>query len=430
MKPEETSKEEENKADTASAAPVSGDVIGDTAYSERFVLKILLKLANLDTLKDEIKEKSFEDDLCTLWDMTAERDVVLFLQKHEILNLFYFALPVIETPRIIEIIVGIIGNLSCHKDVVATLMKMDNFLNLLLGYMKADDSLVLIQVLRLINSNLFLAHDKDVAIWMNLFPKIDYASTLYFILKNSSNKELLVTALENFNTLCSYCNTEKTRTVFFTHFLKKEAMESLAAGFTEIIVNKQDSCEQDELERVLVITFQIILNLVGFDKSQEIYSETNDCVTTMISQALCYYEKKLINQKEIDSDVIDILDSSITIVNVLKITCESDKYFKACQKMWRAVSLIMKNNKNGNNFEEDDREELTEYTKKMVNPLATLMCVYMRTCSEEALVKILDELGEECEKIVQSVKDKEIQTEVSKRTANFRTRLKENVDSK
>lgn len=212
-------------------------------------------------------------------------------------------------------------------------------------------------------------------------------------------------------------------------FLKKEAMESLGAGFTEIIVNKQDSCEQDELERVLVITFQIILNLVGFDKSQEIYSETNDCVTTMISQALCYYEKKLINQKEIDSDVIDILDSSITIVNVLKITCESDKYFKACQKMWRAVSLIMKNNKNGNNFEEDDREELTEYTKKMVNPLATLMCVYMRTCSEEALVKILDELGEECEKIVQSVKDKEIQTEVSKRTANFRTRLKENVDS-
>ncbi|XP_063375922.1 uncharacterized protein LOC134663481 [Cydia fagiglandana] len=429
MKPEDAPKDEEEKAEPENEPPVAGDVIGDTAYSERFVLKILLKLANLDTLKEEIKEKSFEDDLCTLWDMTAERDVVLFLQKHDILKLFYFALPVIESPRIIEIIVGIIGNLSCHRNVVSDLMKMDNFLELLLDYMKSDDSLVLIQVLRLVNSSLFLAPDAHVATLMDIFQKTDYSSTLYFMLKNSSSKELLLTAIENFNTLCSYCNTEKTRSLFFTNFLKKEAIESLVAGFTEIIVNQKDSCEQDELERVLVITFQIVLNLVGFDKSQDIYIECAEDVANMIHQALCYYERKLINLKEIDSDVIDIIDSSITIINVLKITCDPSKYFKPCYRMWRAVSLILKNTKNGNSFEQDDREELTAYTKNIVNPLSTLICIYLKSCTEEELLKILDDLGEEYERIVGAVKDKEVQAEVSKRTENYRTRLKDNVDS-
>uniref|UniRef100_A0A2A4K805 Protein SAAL1 n=1 Tax=Heliothis virescens TaxID=7102 RepID=A0A2A4K805_HELVI len=422
MKPEKVD-------DTENSAQVAGDVIGDTAYSERFVLKILLKLANLDTLKEEIKEKAFEDDVCTLWDMTAERDVVLFLQKHDVLKLFNFALPVIEIPRIIEIIVGIIGNMCCQKEVVNVLMKMDGLLNILIDYINTDDSLVLVQLLRLVSACLFLANDDEINIWMDLFVKIEYSSALYFILKNSSHKLLIVTALENLNTLCSYCNTDKFRTQFFTHFVIPEALDSLISGFTEITVNQKELCIKDDLERVLVISLQIALNLVGFDKSQEIYSQSTENVITMINVILKYYEDKLVINKEIDSDLVDIVDSTNTIVNALKINTDPDKYLELSYSLWKAASSIIQSDKNGSSFEENDKEELKEFVAKVKPSLAILICNYLSKCKDEDLLKVLDLIGGDYEDIVSWVKDKELQTNVCNRATNYRTRLKDNVDS-
>ncbi|XP_059059380.1 uncharacterized protein LOC131852684 [Achroia grisella] len=428
--------------ETAEGEPaITGDVIGDTAYSERFVLKILLKLANLDTLKDEIQEKSFEDDLCTLWDMTAERDVVMFLQKHKMLNLLNFALPIIESPRIIEIFIGITGNMCCQKEVVSALLKMDSkkrrykliLLNLLLENIKTDDSLVLIQLLRLINSSLFLIDHEAVCIWMGLFKKIEYSSALYFILKNSSNKDLLVTALENINTICSYCNTEKCRAEFFTHFVTVDALESLTTAFTEITVNQKDKCERDELERVLVISLQTILNLVGFDKSSGVFKDSRENVSNMIGIVLKYYETKFVEQKEVDSDLIDVIDSTGTILNIMHLSELSDCeiYFQPSYRIWKALKLLLQKDKNGDDVEEDDKEELREFCKQLKSPLSTFICVYLAKCSESNLLKALDEIGADYDELLKMVKnkDKEIKDLVSKRAINYRTRLKENADS-
>lgn len=422
MKPEQVE-------ETENSSQIEGDVIGDTAYSERFVLKILLKLANLDTLKEEIKEKAFEDDVCILWDMTAERDVVLFLQKHDVLKLFNFALPVIEIPRIIEIIVGIIGNMCCQKEVVNVLMKMDNLLCILLEYINTDDSLVLVQLLRLVSACLFVASDEEINTWMELFANIEYSSALYFILKNSSHKVLLVTALENLNTLCSYCNTDKFRTKFFTHFVLPEALDSLISAVSELSVNQKEVCVKDELERVLFVSLQITLNLVGFDKSQEMYSHSTESVISMINVILKYYEDKLVINKEIDSDLVDIVESTNTIVKALQINSAPDKYFELSYSIWTASSSIIKSDKNGSSFEENDKEELKEFVAKVKPFLATLICNYLTNCTDENLLKVLDQIGVDYEDIISWVKDNELQSNVHKRTANYRTRLKENVDS-
>lgn len=422
MKPEQVE-------DTENSIQVAGDVIGDTAYSERFVLKILLKLANLDTLKEEIKEKAFEDDICILWDMTAERDVVLFLQKYDVLKLFNFALPVIEIPRIIEIIVGIIGNMCCQKEVVNMLMKMDNLLTILIDYINTDDSLVLIQLLRLVNACLFLANEEEVNIWMELFINNEYSAALYFMLKNSSHKVLLVTALENLNTLCSYCNTDKFRAKFFTHFVVTEALDSLISAFTEITVNQKEACAKDELERILVISLQIALNLVGFDRSQEIYGDSAESFITMINVILKYFEDKLVINKEIDSDLVDIIESTNTIVNTLQITSTPEKYFDLSYSIWKASSSIIKSDVNGSSFEENDKEELKEFVAKVKPPLASLICYYITKCTDENLPKVLDHIEADYEDIINLVKDEELQSNVRIRTINYRTRLKDNVDS-
>lgn len=424
MKPDKESSD--NEKDITAPA---GDVIGDTVYSERFVLKILLKLANLDSLKDEIKEKSFEDDLCTLWDMSAERDVVLFLLKHDVLNLFNFALPIIDNPRIIEIIVGIIGNMCCQKEATMALVNMEPFLLVLLEYIKTDDSLILIQLLRLVNSALFLADD-HTSIWMEFFVSLGYSEALYFILKNSSNKDLLVTALENFNTVCSYLNAEKTRTGFFTHFVTLEALEALTVACTEVIVNQKTLCERDELERVSLISLQVTLNLVGFDKSMELYSDSKESVATLINNILLYYEDKVIDQKEMDPGLVDIIDCTNTIANTMQIneTSDPDSYFMPCYSIWKALSTI-KTHGNGNGDFEDDGDTQAQFLKEIKVQLSILLCSYMLKCSEDHLLTVLDATRDDYEVILGSIEDKSTQINVSKRTASYRTRLKENFDS-
>ncbi|XP_034841075.1 uncharacterized protein [Maniola hyperantus] len=412
----------ENKEDT-----VTGDVIGDTAYSERFVLKLLLKFANLDTLKDEIQEKAFEEDLCTLWDMTAERDVVLFLQKHDVLNLFSFAWPLVESPRIVEILIGLIGNMCCQREAAESLLKMDSFLTMLLEYAKSEDSLTIIQLLRLINSSLFLAED-NISIWIDMFINVGYSNALYFILKNSSNKELLVTGLENFNTICSYCNTGKHRTKFFGHFVSSEAIIALASAFTEITVKQKDCCEREELERVLIISLQITLNLVGFDKSYDIFSDNKPDVGNIISIVFSYYENKFVIQKEIDMDLVDIIDSTKTIVRVLQIgeLCDYEQYCLQSYSMWKTLSSIATFDKNGgSSFENDDKEELQDFSKKMKTSLSILIFSYLESCSDDNLVKALDLIDSNYEDILSLVNDKSLVKAVCNRAANYRTRLKE-----
>lgn len=404
---------------------VAGDVIGDTAYSERFVLKILLKLANLDTLKEDIKEKSFEDDICILWDMTTEKDVVLFLQKHEVLKLINFALPVIETSRIVEIFIGIIGNMCCQKEVVNVLMKMDDLLSILMCYINTDDSLVLVQLLRLVSSCLFLANDEEIETWMNLFATVEYSSALYFILKNSSHKDLLVTALENLNTLCSYCNTEKFRTKFYSHFVVEEALDCLTAAFTEITVNRKATCSKSKLERVQIVSLQIVLNFVGFENSLEMYEGSKDNVTTLINIILRYYEEKLIVNKEIDSDLIDILVSTNTIVDALKITGSPENYFEPTYNMWNATSSIMKTDKDGSSFEENDKEELKDFIAKVRNPLAMLMCYYLANITEDNFYKVFEVVETIYEEVASWVNDEPLETNMSQRVTNYRTRPKD-----
>lgn len=424
MKPDEEIKEKPDKAEL-----VAGDVIGDTAYSERFVLKILLKLANLDTLKHEIPEKSFEDDLCTLWDMTTERDVVLFLQKHDVLNLINFALPVVNSPRIIEIFIGIVGNMCCQTEAVIELLKMDGLMNTLLEYTKSDDSLILIQLLRLISSCLFLSQDDDTALWMKLFLNYGYSDALYFILNNSSNKDLLVAALENFNTVCSYCNIDKHRKDFFIHFITDEALASLCSAFTEVTINQKELLDTDALERLLLISLQIVLNLTGFEKSPEIYANKKENLITMICHIMNYYENKFVKQKEIDSDIVDIIESTNTVVNILKLGEHShpNKFFTQTHKMWQAA-CSMSNSNNCSDFE-DDKKELLEFPEKVKGPLATLMGLYVSQCDQKYLLKVLDIMRSDHEDILKLIKDVDLQSAVTKRTDDYRTRLKENVDS-
>ncbi|KAL9704538.1 hypothetical protein quinque_008056 [Culex quinquefasciatus] len=85
---------------------LKGDRIGETMYSERFVLSTVLKLPQLETPLAE--DEDFEKDLCSLWDMTIEADVVLFLLKHDVVELLIGLAEGSEDHRLVEILLGIL----------------------------------------------------------------------------------------------------------------------------------------------------------------------------------------------------------------------------------------------------------------------------------------------------------------------------------
>ncbi|KAG6452843.1 uncharacterized protein LOC115445204 [Manduca sexta] len=409
--------------------PLAGDVIGNTAYSQRFVLKQLLNLAN-DTLKDETESKAFEENLCTLWDMTTEKDVALFLHQHNALNLIHFALPFGST-RIKEILFGIIGNMCCQKQIAADILKMDNLLRELFDSLKTDETTIIIQLLRLMTTCLCMAESDDLSVWMDLFIETEHSSVLYCYLECSADKELLTGALDHLNTICGYFNTDKYRAHFFNHFVKDKALQSLVTAFTEITQSHISDCEMHDLEMILVISLNIAINLVGFENSLVFYKDNIEDILTIINPTLNYYVNKLVDQKEIDTDLIDIVDTINAIVKMLKLstTSEPEKFFNQSFKMWKTVCLLTESERNGSDFEEENVEEKHNLTLKLKASLGTLVCMYIAQCSEENLIKVSDSFGKYHEEMVMSLKDKELVTEVLKRVENYHTRLKETLHS-
>jgi len=85
---------------------LKGDSIGDTLYSEKWVLKTLMKLTQdlpkYSEREDSLVEldETLESDLCLLWDMTSDPDVATCLFKHDIVDLVKCIILHSQAPRL------------------------------------------------------------------------------------------------------------------------------------------------------------------------------------------------------------------------------------------------------------------------------------------------------------------------------------------
>jgi len=193
-----------------------GDAIGNTMYSERWVLKMLMKLAKLvpnDWCDD------LETELCSLWDMTIEKDVVALLMKHDFLTIAQRLLEVSTIPRLTEMTVGIVGNMCCEASVRSALCSRQGTTDLLLSLLDSPDSLTLIQLLRLFHSAAWdLVRNPDYGPhWLDCeVTSMRVCSHITFILSSSTNDELLFCTLEFLNTMCSLNINDKDFSQFFS----------------------------------------------------------------------------------------------------------------------------------------------------------------------------------------------------------------------
>ncbi|KFB51727.1 AGAP007510-PA-like protein [Anopheles sinensis] len=179
---------------------LKGDRIGETMYSERFVLSTILKLSQrTDKLLEE--EEEFERDLCNLWDMTIEPDVVRFLLQQEVIELF-LALATNSTDyRLIEILFGIIGNMCCVSEMHDYVYHHSELLLNLCDFLTLPDAPVLVQLMRTLTT-LFDRSDDEQYRWFDVMRKVDnLVEKLAVVLATSTNRALLEHTVETINAM-------------------------------------------------------------------------------------------------------------------------------------------------------------------------------------------------------------------------------------
>lgn len=176
------------------------DAIGDTLYSKRFVLQTLL---NLNKVESKLSEE-FEKDLCTLWDMTVEKDVIKLLIEHNVLEIFSSLIQISEDQRLVEILLGIIGNMCALSQTREALCQQPDVMIPIIDLISCSDSLILVQLMRLFHTCLVFENSGDEYIWFQHFRCADhFVDRFAFLLSNSMSTSLLVHAYEALNAICT-----------------------------------------------------------------------------------------------------------------------------------------------------------------------------------------------------------------------------------
>ncbi|XP_061931626.1 protein saal1 isoform X2 [Apis cerana] len=164
---------------------LKGDIIGDTLYSGKWIINILFSISKIS--EDGWNEK-IENDLCILWDMTTEKDIVHFLMENHFFKIAEFALKSSEEPRFTEIILGIIGNMTCESSVLDLLGEKEELLDIILHLLSSEDTAILMQILRLLRSALWNIQMNLKSKWrINLRKSTFLREVVPFILKSSTN---------------------------------------------------------------------------------------------------------------------------------------------------------------------------------------------------------------------------------------------------
>lgn len=244
---------------------LKGDRIGETMYSERFVLTTILKLPQLEGNLAE--DEDYEKDLCSLWDMTIEKDVVLFLLKHDVVELFVGISEASEDNRLVEILLGIVGNMCCVEETHRVLYENKSLLVSLCGFLSSSDTLILVQLMRILTTILERSDDEEYC-WFKVIREVeDITEKIAFILGSTTNRELIEHTLEAVHAMVNRFTEAEVDYAqlneFYRMFAKTCLIEGLMEGFKQMFpeTSSDNQFEEDFLSNKDLKTIQKFLEI-------------------------------------------------------------------------------------------------------------------------------------------------------------------------
>ncbi|KAI0228746.1 Protein saal1 [Lamellibrachia satsuma] len=177
---------------------LDADNIGGTVFSKHWLFTTLMKLIQAVDSENESKdakptydsgldlEDSLQDELCNLWDMSMNPEVVSFLQDFKAVDILTGVIAKSRAPRATEICVGILGNMACNEQACREISAHERLVELLLMLLESPDAPTLIELTRLLR--VCVSMDAAVKTWTTAIKKTDSVFTsILFILQSSTN---------------------------------------------------------------------------------------------------------------------------------------------------------------------------------------------------------------------------------------------------
>lgn len=230
-------------------AILESDKIGDTVYSKKWVLSVLLhmmkderdggefcgngndgtkekdshepdeekgaKKTNQDSKDDDGDEErdekqssnnelspALEQELCELWDMTMDSDVSRYLLAEGAIDLILEVILNNSSLRKLEICMGILANMACTAEVCKEMVEHPRLSEVTLFHINNPDVRTLAELARFIG--VCLSNKETRGKWIKILKDRAVVEKLIFILENSLNFEVLDGVAEIVDQLCDY----------------------------------------------------------------------------------------------------------------------------------------------------------------------------------------------------------------------------------
>ena len=251
---------------------LKGDSVGDTLYSGKWIINILLAISKVH---EDSWNTKLENDLCTLWDMSTEKDIVQFLVDNDFFKVAEFTLNSSEEPRLTEIILGILGNMACEPIILELLGAHEELLETILRHLSSEDSATLVQILRLLRSALWNIQNNPESKWrVNLKNSTYLREVVPFILKSSTNEELLI-ATTSFLRSSAEIDLPSGKTLLDELFDSSSFLPGMLESFEEVLPQDEDHYSASTL-KYLEDWLELFFNLRrGYQIHQVILQEDN-----------------------------------------------------------------------------------------------------------------------------------------------------------
>ncbi|XP_064601708.1 protein saal1-like [Liolophura sinensis] len=177
------------------------DNVGQSAFSKHWIFSTLMKLiqevdsesekleADLCELGIDVSE-DLQNELCELWDMSMNKDVAEFLHEFKAMDILGGVIRKSKAPRVVEICVGILGNMVCCDKVCIAISNNSVLVEVLLALMDSRDPQTLVETFRL--CYVCLCNSSVSDIWLKAVKdRLDSQTNIKFLLQSSTNGDLL-----------------------------------------------------------------------------------------------------------------------------------------------------------------------------------------------------------------------------------------------
>ncbi|KAK3205831.1 hypothetical protein Dsin_019877 [Dipteronia sinensis] len=132
--------------------------------------------------------EAWEEYGCILWDLAASRDHAELMVQNLVLEVLLANLTVSESVRVMEVSLGIIGNLACHEVLMKHIVSTNGLIGMIVDQLFLDDTQCLIEACRLLTLGL---QSNECIIWADYLKSEHILHRILWFTENTLNSQLI-----------------------------------------------------------------------------------------------------------------------------------------------------------------------------------------------------------------------------------------------